>query len=181
MSTKNTGLSRDMRKKANSNSQLKTGKRTGYGLKLFSADNPVLYLSLPNAELNFTYTDPLTITWSCQKDTWIRDAIRAVLEDGRQLEISQSTQSTIMYDRQMVPICEPNQNVPNLCIKVGSFDVSFNVSLYTQKVLNRSLKDVIRTSKKHHTWVKGKKKKMLEICSKKAKGRPASRKGSKMA
>ena len=170
-----------MRKKANSNSQLKTGKKTGYGLKLFSADNPVLYLSLPNAELTFTYTHPLTITWSCQKDTWIRDAIRAVLEDGRQLEISQSTQSTIMYDRQMVPICEPNQNVPNLCIKVGSFDVSFNVSLYTQKVLNRSLKDVIHTSKKHHTWVKGKKKKMLEICSKKAKGRPASRKGSKMA
>ena len=74
----------------------------------------------------------------------------------------------------MVPICEPNQNVPNLCIKVGSFDVSFNVSLYTQKVLNRSLKDVIRASKKHHTWVKGKKKKMLEIYSKRKRSRSLS-------
>ena len=86
---------------------------------------------------------------------------KPVLEDGRQLKIShKSKQSIIMYDRQMVPICEANQKVPNLCIKVGSFDVSFNVSLYTQKVLRDSLhRDVIGASEKHHTWVKGTKKK----------------------
>ena len=171
MSKRNTGLSRD----GNSNSQLETGNTTGYGLQLFSADNPVLYLSLPNAELNFAYKDRLTITWLCQNDAWILNTISAVLEDGRQLEIShKSNQSTIMYDRKMVPICKKNQKVPNLCVKVGSFDVSFDVSLYTQRVLDESLhRDVIDATEKYQTWVKGTKKISCSIYSRE-KGRPVA-------
>ena len=124
-------------------------EKTGYGLQ-FEADDPALYLTIPGAALNFASIDPLIITWSCQNGGCRVRTISRVLKDGRKLKISYRHE-TSMYNRpQGLLIFEENQEVPDVCVEVDSFVVSFNVSLYTQSVLDQSLQqDVIGCKSKN--------------------------------
>mgnify|MGYP007078113710 CR=1 FL=1 len=138
-------------------------KRVGYTLDLFSGDDPVLQLAVPNAELKFTYTDPITITWSCKNGGCRLHAISTVLKDGRKLKISQK-EKTLKYD-QTVPIFEQNQEVRDFCVELDSLIVSFNVSRHTQMVLDQSLQqDVIEcTVQKQQIWKNEKNTSTLQI------------------